>query len=706
MDDHPILAALDKMKERYDSVSLYSGPLPEIPAHLETPRRRGRRKVDAPSPLEYTALGDVRREMEAFLQQYINSPNPSGEALQIRVPPGVGKTTLLLAILVAMSKADPSFRAGYVAPRHALAKDLIAASEAPELFYEQRPREAANCQHHELANSYAAKGYAAWAICQSRCTREFARTVCPYHMQRRQQEPIFVLMAQFLQLGHPRLRTADVVVVDESSIDSFTHRLKVRAEHVMPPPEMRPDYPMYDLLTSLAYLALQSSRIAPAEDAHLGRQTELSGEALLEALGGAQRVWNAVKDIPEGLRPDDPDVTEDGELDNLPPVFITQLAAQLRRDIDWMRQNPDKVLAPRVLIRNGKLELLHTRPLHKDVPSHLVLLDGTGDTRIYESLLGRPVREYAPRVKPAARIFQVYDRLYGVRQALQAHDQVVKQVRAILSRGYDPARAGIITHKKLLRHIAEQHDNQIESNGRVPWEQRAADAFGIQREHMLWYGAHRGTNALESLQALIVIGAPMPNPAEMRHLYAQYFPAEMEAVDDTWSDQDLVYQYVEQDEGDTPYGFAVPVNGYWGSPKLQSVLWQKREAEIIQAAHRIRLNNRGPEHPDGQADLWLITSLPISELPPTELLSNHDLLNAPTGVNKWGWHHVEAYAAVRYDQQLSIQATDLAQAIDCDPDTARKYMGELLKRYPDRWAFAQAERKGRGRPAMELRPVG
>ena len=83
--------------------------------------------------------------------------------------------------------------------------------------------------------------------------------------------------------------------------------------------------------------------------------------------------------------------------------------------------------------------------------------------------------------------------------------------------------------------------------------------------------------------------------------------------------------------GATGRGRAYPAGGFWDDPDLQALLWSYRDAELIQAVHRCRPVLR-------EVDIWLLSNLPLPELPPAELLSLHELLGAPANTQPHKWN--------------------------------------------------------------------
>jgi len=140
-------------------------------------------------------------------------------------------------------------------------------------------------------------------------------------------------------------------------------------------------------------------------------------------------------------------------------------------------------------------------------------------------------------------------------------------------------------------------------------------------------------------------------------------------------------------------GPASATSGYWADPDLAALLWSYREAEIIQAAHRARPIN----HP---VDIWLLTNIPIWELPPDELLTMREILAAPEGVNVFEWDKfVIAVAELCRDFGMATKEAIMEVAQLSGP-TASKYM-DLLEAGGG-WERAIVPSQGPGRPARAI----
>jgi hypothetical protein len=95
----------------------------------------------------------------------------------------------------------------------------------------------------------------------------------------------------------------------------------------------------------------------------------------------------------------------------------------------------------------------------------------------------------------------------------------------------------------------------------------------------------------------------------------------MEPFQEGWSDKEVQYP---------GHALAYPKSGFWADPDLNALLWQYREAEIIQAVNRFRPLTE-PVH------VWLLTNIPLTGptadqpgLVPDEIMSLREMFKVPT----------------------------------------------------------------------------
>lgn len=576
--------------------------------------------------------------------------------LLVAAPPGVGKTTL--GVQAAEKHAAAGHRVLYLGPRHDFFQDILRIAKYPAWWYEWLPRQAGDelgkretCHFDVQMAQWLTRGYDAMSFCSNPriCGWGYVHDGCPYHAQKEIRAPIVFGQHQHLTLGHPLMERFDLIIGDENPLQAFMHHWVIPGRHIAPSG--------MDLLEPMTELIHELHRLAE-------RDVKAEGPDLLQLLGGPEQVRDVcagfvlpadAKLLPSRLR--GPDAVEDA-----PYAHLVDLSKLLLREATAALAG--HAYPYRVALANGKLHLLLRNTVADEAAgAKLLWLDATANVTLYEALFRRPVELVAPQVALCGQILQVWPRANGKRSLIQdgeptsKADQLQQQVAAIIAKGHyqNPA---IITFEALK------------------------SLFDGKRGH---FYAARGTNQFEECDALIVAGTPQPD-LETLHTYARMvFFERMDAFDREWSERDVPYRHT----GTAGEQWSYPVSGFWHDEGLQSLAWQFREAEVIQAAHRVRPVLRN-------VDVWLLTNLPIDELPPTRLLTIRDLFDAPEGVDPYRWPEVLKLADERVGVAGCVTAPDLVKALACSPTTAGKYIDLLTQQ--DGWQVVKAATKGPGKP--------
>ena len=329
----------------------------------------------------------------------------------------------------------------------------------------------------------------------------------------------------------------------------------------------------------------------------------------------------------------------------------------------------------RVVLAKGNLHLFLRHAVNAQLPPHVIWLDATANPYLYRRITGWQIETVAPRVKLQGTVHQVWDSantkssLIADKQPTLKTDKLKAQIRQIIAR-YAYRRPAVISFQAL----------------RDSWE---------NVEHGHFY-ASRGTNRFEDCDALIVAGTPQPSTADLVRTARMLFADRMEPFRTEWTARDIPFNYRAPDGS----GFSFLASGFWGDPDLEALLWQVREAEIIQSAHRVR-PIRTPK------DIWLLTNLPIADLPPTHLLTVRELFGAPIGVDPYIWPQVLAVADAAHDLRQGLTPDDLMDRLGCKHSAANKYIDMLVEQFPERWTYGIVPRisgKG-GRPRKSATPL-
>ena len=580
---------------------------------------------------------------------YLDDPFPTA-ALLVNALPGVGKTTA--GVEAAEQLAARRRRVMYAGPRHDFFADVLKIATRPEDWYEWLPRQTGDdqgkvqtCRFVDQISGWLAKGYDGMAFCSGVCGWDYVGR-CPWHRQKERGEPIIFAQHQHLASGHPL--DFSVAIVDENPMSAFLHRWNIPAKGVKPRGVDYTDdlYPILLKLTGLCAGEL------------------IEGEPLLEALGGPQDVLEACAPFRawDETAKADIDIHSAFEADSVDYYHLPRLAKLLYREADVARKGVP--YAHRVIAGKGDLTLLLRKTVSPKLPPHVICLDATGNAHIYETVLQRPVKVVNAAPRLAGRITVVTDRANG-KGDFRADDVKLLARQIVRRQAYN--RPALITYQGAKAELGE-----------------------FDTAH--FYGA-RGTNRLEQCDGLIVAGTPMPALSVLRTTAAMLFFDRMLPFDvKAWTSRWLPYAYVDPADGQ---GREYPAGGYWGDADLQAVTWQYREAELIQAVHRARPIHR-------EVDVWLLSNLPIAELPVAALTTAAEILGVvpPEGLSLYAWARFLDWAETRD----SVSASNIRAELKVSEPTAIKYR-DLLAQVPG-WELAAVKVKsGRSEKKVSRTPV-
>ncbi len=621
--------------------------------------QRGVKTIDAPpelAQLDPLSVEEARAVIWDEMVNYSRLVNPD-YLLLIKAQPGVGKTHA--GVRLGEMLAAQGRRVLYAAPRHDFITDLRAIASSPSDWYEWQPRREGTetqdetCRHTEKINTWLHRGYEAKDFCSRVCGWPYFNELCPFTSQKRRPEPIIMGQHQHVTSGHPL--DFHFVIGDESPLATFQRQWVIPGRWILPADMDRAE-PLTEILHELAKLAESKAT--------------LEGPALLKVLGGAAQVLDACEgfSMPATAAALTPYLRTADDAEKAAYFHLPQLVPLLRREA--LADCAGHEYPHRVIVEGGNLMLLLRRDVNPKMPSHVVWLDATGNEHLYRTIFRRPVKVLAPNVKLKGRIVQVTDRANGKSTLLKGGQptgkatQLIEQVSQIIQKN-DLQRPGIVTFQEMSKH---------------------SDFESLNALH--FYGA-RGSNVQQDVDGHIVAGTPQPSILDMDKLARIVFFERMTPFNLKWSIQDVPYTYLDRSGN----GRAYPTSGFWHDEDLQAILWQYREAELIQAVHRSRLTVR-------PVTVWLLSNLPIGELPPAALVTIRELLQAPAGMDAYAWQQVLAVAERCCAQKGHVTSVDLVNALGLHRNTATKYI-DLLTQQPH-WIDA-AVPKGRGRPPKAVR---
>lgn len=637
------------------------GTIPLVPATLPVPPGRGVRQMRAVAvpPPPSIDLDDLPREMSDAIDRYLATPNPE-HMLLLAFPAGAGKTTAMVHL--AEKLASQGKRVIYFAPRHALIDDLRAIARAPSWWYEWQPRNEITCRFPAQINAWIGRGYQAIDFCSQYnvCGWKYIKTQCIYHRQAHVEHPIIVAQHAHAVLSHPLIDDMTLAIGDELPTSVFLNPIHIPREAIVP---FDPDLPqaVVDLFADLQ---------------RLSRRAEASwhGAALIDALGGAQRIIDALseaaladaRNAPTLYSPDD--VTEQGY------AYVAELIDALAREAIAAGSGAE-AWVERVIVTRRGVDVL-ARHYAASLPSHIIWCDATGTAEHYTRLFKRPVEIIAPTVAPKGTITQVHASLYTKRSIVRSDAQSLEEQANVARTQRELAT--------MLAMIAKRHTHVA-----VISYKDAVETFAPPGAQIGHFYASRGTNAMEACDALIVVGTPMLNPDGYVRMAAMLHDDRIAPFDATWSTRDVPY---------VGSSLATDVPGFWHDDDLQQLLVLTREAEILQAINRSRPLRR-------ETSVYLFSRLPLSI--PTNVVNLAQLYGAVgrngkplSGIPLRDFPAIIALVDRVIAEDGACTAETLAERLDCSIHRARR-MHETLGDY---WHYRRIARSSgaRGRPTMIL----
>ena len=583
--------------------NVYFDPTPKTERKEPTALDRELTRTEAPLPEQTTRPSVEDARASIFLAMWDYYESGANDLLLIRAAPGVGKTTEAVKFCSALC-ADGQ-RVKYAMPRHDFFENILSLQAANGLAtttYEWLPRqdkEPQTCRYAEAITAWMQRGYTGIRFCIGVCGGDTMKNECPYHAQAKRTEALICAQHAHVTSGHPLEFNYDLG--DESPLGAFLNKWRIKTDDIVSA-EMEAGsglYKIYDALRTVSrYEQPMQGRALFDEIAKLS-DLPLSGMVVI--LETAQ--------LPPDAEPQFNTPHSADEAEHFPVWHLPKSLPLLLREARRYAAGQDAIR--RVYAGGNHLGLLLRNAPADGLSDRLIWLDATANERIYRALFGRPVKMVDAYPSLQGRVYQVWNRANGISTLRDVKGQSEQDAKArktkreqtlafvkrvIAQRGY--SHPAVITFKDL--------------------EGFFLDIPGVQTGH---FGGARGTNDFIECDACFVVGTPMPNLLDVVSIAAQvFFERDDPPFDARWTSKPLRYHYQDANGN----GWEYPVSGYWHDDDLQAIVEQHREDEILQAAHRVRPILH-------EVDVWLMTNIPIADLPPTELVDMNAILTHRPG---------------------------------------------------------------------------
>jgi hypothetical protein len=631
-----------------------------------------RRLMPATAPeireLQPAQLDAIREQQFNAMQQYLMTTAPE-HMLLLRFPAGSGKTWSG-ARAAHWYYQTTGRRVLYAGPRKDFFVDVMQASAGQNIpldnWYKWLPQQKDNgdgsivttCRYADYMQAWLQHGYPGRQFCFRVCGDDYIKDGCPYHAQRKQPQPLIYGHHNHVLYGHLLAEEFGAVIGDESPLNQIVHEWRVPSRFLVHN-KLPLDHSITEIIFTLEKIA-QEKKI-------------VSGDKLIQLLGGPDLIIEACKEIAgHNLLSDR----------NPPPPHIGYSVAKVREEIQFnylptfipLLQREAEAYKTgleypeRLFVGSEHLTMLARRSVDPKMPKHIIWFDATGRSDIYSAMFERPVKVVEMDASLRGFTIQVVDHVNS-RSALfeykqeEVTDEEGDQI-TVINKVLRAERADRLAQQ--IQTISHKYNNPTIITFQAIKEWMEKEEKLPQHANATYFYANRGTNAFQTTDAVIIAGTPMPPPHDIHRIAKCLWFDSMEPFADKWITVQRTYNY--RDESGQGWSYAI---GEFWDERLNTVLWQLREAEIIQSANRARILYR-------DVPVYLLTNLPIDELPPRQLLSIRELLDAPEGVNMYIWARISDVAERISNEKGFVTINDIMQATGANRKTTKRHVDLLL----------------------------
>jgi hypothetical protein len=538
------------------------------------------RRIAAPPTRDTLSLDTAR----ATIPQHVTDHALNGHGMLVLAhPPGTGKGYgTEQGLKAALRSQEDAAQLVWSAARKDQRHDLTGTLDLTLL--EGRNRH--NCVRMDQVDALVARGY---NVQQSLCKRQCPLVGhCDYHQQFHQDADIFA--AQPMLLATRWWEEAGVLVLDEfnpahlTRVVSLTPADMTRMYHAARCPHLRQ---LLNWLAQALATTIDRTLRGPTLLAHLEELARRSGQELATTL---RHALAALPPESEDMIADLPPQAEPMHYDALPPAYAPVIVRQLARDhARWQQPHP---WMSRVEARDGHLTL-HLRhdtliaQLTRDQPT--IILDATVNAALLRTIFPTlPFRIEHPQIALRNRVRQIIGRnwaktsLTTPERTAQWYAEVAAHVR--------PERPTLVVCTR------------AEEDG---LRDALTTTYGLTNVTVAHYGGLRGSNAYRGYDVLLA-QIYQPNMQALRNTGRALFADDPQPLDERL----ITVERTLTDASGSAWQVQVVT---CADPRLAALLDQAREAEMTQCA----LRGRPFDHPEAQ--ITILSTLPLPHLPPTEL---------------------------------------------------------------------------------------
>jgi len=619
-----------------------------------------------PAPGDALDIETFRRFFPQRITSLLQQKHDKQTIQLIAVPPGGGKT--YAAVQAAQAFADDGKRVLWLGARHDALENIMLSIPGvmPQHWYNwlamsaELPNGETACREFEAAMAHwLAKGYPAGKLCYQLCTAHAAK--CPFRQQGNIARGAEIVFArhQHLQYGLDA-GAFDAMIIDENPMSALINTR---------------DIPAGWLATGAASPSVAELTGKLEELATHGKT--LKGRALFDEIGDILDEIYTLADLERLSLPDIPRVAHSSDVAAVPYWYIYDFLKLANQEFHaWAQQWP--LWESRIWIDSAGLHMVDRAEIWSDAPCNIMVLDATAHDGIYRQMFpGVEIERQAPVIRRVGRIHQIVNRNNGTSD-MSSDDKphaedALATIRALIAyHGYE--KMGVICHKSTREFF---------------------EGAGLDCLH---FGALRGENRFQNVDALFVVGAWSLPASALRRL-AVIFGDDIAPLADAYHSVKPRAFVVPGDK--IPYR---PVGGFWDNPSMQAMHEQYREMEMLQAIYRARpLTN--------PCDIWILSAVPVVPLDAIY----PDPRAATGGVSgcEWigwrDWVRLVPYLAEAYQGDYVFGYEELSELFDGDKKALKrarsgKWLEKIVAAWGGRIATVAIPGK-RGRPPQKVRPL-
>lgn len=544
------------------------------------------------------ARREVSRTVEEFLEQ-ARQRRDAGEGADIpasrillKAPPSIGKTKAFVK-LAQQYCAEHGLRILYLAPTHKLLKEV--ADKVPgAVVLAGREREG-QCRRPEVVKKVIELHQ---SVERTICRHCPFRDECLYQESQRSvgiQSEGIVVLATHEQLIYMREEFEfDAIVIDESFIEVVQDVIEFHPDRLEAAkarePRLQPD-----LDRVLAALKADPTNILDG----LRQRGFTTSNDFAGLVAGLEVLAESDTLTIDARQPDGALLGVLSKAVANETWKVLALVNQLQREIGIARASANGVeyrSAARLTV-DGKVEtqerigVFRLQPLAACEGTPILVLDGTADAALLTPILGTRLESRILSAERNAVVVQATSAQFDRRSMMRWESKGEPGYRRNLAsfiKGLGMRKPLLITHKDVEKEM------QREGLTGEGWE-------------VAHFGAIRGVDTLKHCDTIIVAGRQQPGPRAVLNVARCLFSDDPEALP---ADANPV-------PGTVPLaGCGAPVKTLlYADWRLQAVLAQFREQEIVQAVDRLRLIN------DGKTRLVVILASIATDIPVNLALS-------------------------------------------------------------------------------------